>query len=66
MSRQTEISIGTAHCGLAIPWKGEGVGFTVATPRPITPDEGMGFVGAVGQLPVAGFSASRQAGVGRS
>ena len=42
------------------------MGFTVATPRPTPLDEGMGFAGVVGRLPVAGFSGSRQAGVGPS
>ena len=64
--RRMEISVGIAHSGLAIPWKGEGVGFTVATHRPIPPDEGMGFVGAMGRLPMAGFSGSLQAGIGPS
>ena len=58
--RWTEISVGTAHCGHASLWKGEGVGFTMATPRPVPLDEGMGFIGAVGRLPVAGFSGSCQ------
>ena len=45
---------------LPSPGKGEGVGFTVATPYPIPPDEGMGFAGVVGRPPVAGFSRSRR------
>ena len=64
--RRTEISTGTAYCGHACFWKGVGVGFTIATPRPVPLDEGMGFVGVVGRLPVAGFSGSRQVGVGQS
>ena len=42
------------------------MGLTVATPSPIPLDEGMGFVGVTGRLPKAGFSRSRQSGVGLS
>ena len=46
--------------------KGVGVDLTVATPRPVPLYEGMGVVGVAGRLPKAGFSGSRQSGVGLS
>ena len=46
--------------------KGVGVDLTVATPRPVPLYEGMGVVGVAGRLPKAGFSGSRQSGVGSS
>lgn len=64
--RQTEISVGTAYCGLDIPWKRGGTGLYCYHSPSHPPDEGMGFVGALGRLPVAGFSGSHQAGVSRS
>ena len=66
VSRRAEISAGTAYCGHAYPWKRVGVDLTVATPRPVPLYEGMGVVGVAGQLPKAGFSGSRQSGVGSS
>ena len=44
----------SALCPGHPPGKGEGVGFTVVTPYPIPPDEGMGFAGVGGRLPVVG------------
>ena len=56
VSRRTEISMGTAYCGHACPWKGVRAGFTVATPLPVPLDEDMGFVGVAGRLHKDGFS----------
>lgn len=64
--RRAEISAGTAYCGHACPWKRTGMDLTVATPRPVPLYEGMGVVGVAGRLPMAGFSGSRQLGVGSS
>ena len=58
VSRRVEISVGTAYCGHACPWKRVGVDLTVATPRPVPLYEGMGVVGVTGRLPMADFSGS--------
>ena len=58
--RQTEISAGTSHCVLAIPWKRGGSGLYCRHSLSHPPGEGMGFAGVEGRLPVASFSGSRQ------
>lgn len=66
VSRQVEISAGTAYCVHACPWKRVGVDLTVATTHPVPLYEGMGVVGVAGRLPMVGFFGSRQSGVGSS
>ena len=57
---RTEISTSTAHYALAIPRK-KGREWASLLPLPVPSPLMRGFVGAVGRLPVAGFSESRQA-----